>query len=58
LDTQNARAGIGLIGMGEMPRLVGGTLVVKPEPEHGTEILAEVALSEKEDHVRIKAMGT
>lgn len=58
LDTQNARAGIGLIGMRERPRLVGGTLVVKSEPERGTEILAEVALSAKEDHVRIKAMGT
>jgi len=58
LGVQNARAGIGLTGMRERLRLVGGTLVVKSEPEHGTEILAEVPLSEKEDHVRIKAVGT
>ncbi len=60
LGLQNARAGIGLIGMRERLRLVGGTLVVKSEPEHGTEILAEVPLSasEKEDHARIKTVGT
>ncbi|HJY90291.1 MAG TPA: PAS domain S-box protein, partial [Candidatus Acidoferrum sp.] len=58
LGVQNARAGIGLTGMRERLRLVGGTLVVKSEPEHGTEILAEVPLSKKEDHVRIKAVGT
>ena len=58
LGVQNARAGIGLTGMRERLRLVGGTLEVKSEPEHGTEILAEVPLSEKEDHVRIKAVGT
>jgi len=60
LGLQNARAGIGLIGMRERLRLVGGRLVVKSEPEHGTEILAEVPLSasEKEDHARIKTVGT
>jgi PAS domain S-box-containing protein len=56
---QNARAGIGLIGMRERLRLVGGTLVVKSEPEQGTEILAEVPLaaSEKEHQVRTKTVG-
>jgi PAS domain S-box-containing protein len=60
LGLQNACAGIGLIGMRERLRLVGGTLVVKSEPEHGTEILAEVPLFafEKEGHARIKTVGT
>jgi hypothetical protein len=59
-DHQNARSGIGLIGMRERLRLVGGTLVVKSEPERGTEILAEVPLaaSEKKDQARIKTTGT
>lgn len=33
MDTQNARAGTGLIGMREWLWLVGGTLVVKSEPK-------------------------
>jgi PAS domain S-box-containing protein len=59
-DLHNAHAGIGLIGMRERLRLVGGTLVVKSEPERGTEILAEVPLaaSEKKDQARIKSAGT
>ena len=56
---QNAHAGIGLIGMRERLRLVGGTLVVKSEPERGTEILAEVPLaaSEKKDQTKTKTVG-
>ncbi len=56
---QNAHAGIGLLGMRERLRLVGGTLVVKSEPGRGTEIFAEVPLPafEKEDQARIKTVG-
>jgi PAS domain S-box-containing protein len=59
-DLHNVHAGIGLIGMRERLRLVGGTLVVKSEPQRGTEILAEVplAVSEKKDQARIKTAGT
>lgn len=57
---QNPRAGIGLIGMSERLRLVGGRLMVKSEPERGTEILAEVPLSiaATEEESRTKAVGT
>lgn len=46
--------------MRERLRLVGGTPVVKPEPQRGTEILAEVLLAtfEKKDQARIKTAGT
>ena len=59
-DLHNVHAGIGLIGMRERLRLVGGTLVVKSEPQRGTEILAEVPLaaSGKKDQARIKTAGT
>lgn len=41
-DLDNPAAGIGLVGMRERLRLVGGRLSVKSEPQRGTEILAEV----------------
>jgi len=41
----NTTGGIGLVGMRERLRLVGGRLSVKSEPMRGTEILAEVPLS-------------
>jgi signal transduction histidine kinase len=43
-DLSNPAAGIGLVGMRERLRLVGGRLSVKSEPLHGTEIIAEVPL--------------
>jgi PAS domain S-box-containing protein len=39
------QAGIGLIGMRERLRLVGGTVSIWSAPEHGTEILAAVPLA-------------
>ena len=56
---QNAHTGIGLIGMRERLRLVGGTLAVKSEPGRGTEILAEVPLAafEKKDPAKTKTVG-
>jgi PAS domain S-box-containing protein len=56
---QNGHSGIGLIGMRERLRLVGGALVVKSEPERGTEIFAEVPLasSEKENLAKTKTVG-
>jgi PAS domain S-box-containing protein len=44
-DLTNPHAGIGLVGMRERLRLVGGRLSVSSEPLRGTEILAEVPLS-------------
>jgi len=43
-DLSNLGAGIGLIGMTERLRLVGGQLTVRSEPMRGTEIQAEVPL--------------
>jgi PAS domain S-box-containing protein len=44
-DLSNPAAGIGLVGMRERLRLVGGRLSVKSELLHGTEIIAEVPLA-------------
>ena len=45
LGIRNPAAGIGLIGMTERLRLVGGRLLVKSETGHGTEILAEAPVA-------------
>jgi signal transduction histidine kinase len=44
-DLSNPAAGIGLVGMRERLRLVGGRLTVKSELLHGTEIIAEIPLA-------------
>jgi len=44
LDRQSDHSGIGLIGMSERLRLVGGKLSVNSDPNQGTEILVEVPL--------------
>ena len=51
--------GIGLIGMRERLRLVGGTLSIWSAPEHGTEILAAVPLSTSihDAHARATTAG-
>jgi PAS domain S-box-containing protein len=51
--------GLGLIGMQERVRLVGGRLLVRSAPMHGTEILAEVPLEAavSEPKVRAAAAG-
>ena len=56
---KNPAAGIGLVGMSERLRLVGGRLLVKSETGRGTEILAEapVALSVAEGKVKAHAAG-
>jgi PAS domain S-box-containing protein len=41
-DTQNLFPGIGLIGMSERLRFVGGALYVRSSPGSGTEVIAEV----------------
>jgi PAS domain S-box-containing protein len=51
----NPAAGIGLIGMTERLRLVGGRLLVKSETDCGTEILAEVPLALPAAEVKVKA---
>jgi PAS domain S-box-containing protein len=52
---KNPASGIGLSGMTERLRLVGGRLLVKSEPNCGTEIVAEVPLAVQVDEVKVKA---
>jgi signal transduction histidine kinase len=47
----NTDVGIGLVGMRERLRLVGGRLSVQSAPTRGTEILAEVPVSVSADAV-------
>ncbi|MGA8408224.1 MAG: PAS domain S-box protein [Candidatus Acidiferrales bacterium] len=51
--------GIGLVGMRERLRLVGGRLTVESAPARGTEIIAEVPLPvlANETHVRMMSAG-
>jgi PAS domain S-box-containing protein len=58
-DIRTSGAGIGLVGMAERLRLVGGKLLVKSEPNRGTEITGEVplAVSAKEGQQKIAAAG-
>jgi PAS domain S-box-containing protein len=55
----NTNVGIGLVGMRERLRLVGGRLSVQSTPMRGTEVLAEVALpvSVHEAHARTTTAG-
>lgn len=59
-DKQDPSAGIGLIGMSERLRLVGGTLQVRSGPGHGTEIWAEVPLTRavEEQLAKTQTAGT
>jgi len=52
----HAGAGIGLIGMTERLRLVGGRLSIRSEMMRGTEILAEVPLSSVANGARTKTV--
>jgi PAS domain S-box-containing protein len=54
---RNTHSGIGLMGMRERLRLVGGAISVRSAPAQGTEILAQVPLSipATEAEVRVKA---
>jgi PAS domain S-box-containing protein len=58
-EFENTDAGIGLIGMNERLRLVGGKLTVRSEPNRGAEVLAEVPLAASVNIVRTltKAAG-
>jgi len=47
--------GIGLIGMTERLRLVGGRLLVKSDKSHGTEILAEVPIALPMEELQVKS---
>jgi PAS domain S-box-containing protein len=53
LALRDANVGIGLIGMRERLRLVGGRLSVQSAPMRGTEILAEVPLPESQGNAPI-----
>lgn len=52
---KNPAAGIGLIGMSERLRLVGGRFFVKSEAGRGTEILAEAPVALPVAEVKVKA---
>jgi signal transduction histidine kinase len=52
---QKSAAGIGLIGMTERLRLVGGTLLIKSEKEHGTQVVAEVPFAVPASGLKVKA---
>jgi len=52
---KNPAAGIGLIGMTERLRLVGGRLLVTSETDCGTAILAEVPIALPAAEVKVKA---
>jgi PAS domain S-box-containing protein len=52
---KNPAAGIGLIGMAERLRLVGGRLLVSSEADRGTVILAEVPVTFRVSEVRAKS---
>jgi PAS domain S-box-containing protein len=54
-DLSNPAAGIGLVGMRERLRLVGGRLSVKSELLRGTEVLAEVPLADSANEMRLRA---
>jgi signal transduction histidine kinase len=58
-DTRGANAGegIGLVGMTERLRLVGGRFSIRSEPMRGTEILAEVPLSSSVNRLRVKTVA-
>ena len=56
-DAGNSGAGIGLIGMTERLRLVGGTLTMRSEPMRGTEIGAEVPLLALANDEQTKALA-
>ncbi len=55
--SRNSRAGIGLIGMTERLRLVGGRLSIRSEPMRGTEILATVPATAVSIDERPKTMA-
>jgi PAS domain S-box-containing protein len=57
LALRDANVGIGLIGMRERLRLVGGRLSVQSTPMRGTEILAEVPLHESQGNTPIRSQA-
>jgi len=58
-ELKGASTGIGLIGMQERIRLVGGRLLVKSQPNCGTEIIAEAPLctSKNAAEIRVQTAG-
>jgi PAS domain S-box-containing protein len=57
VEVKGTDAGIGLVGMRERLRLVGGKLSVQSAPGRGTEILAEVPLSVPANETHERTMG-
>jgi PAS domain S-box-containing protein len=56
-EVGNSSAGIGLIGMTERLRLVGGKLTIRSEPMRGTEIQADVPLLAVVNEEQAKAVA-
>lgn len=59
LNSTNRAKGIGLVGMTERLRLVGGKLSIKSEPLRGTDVFAEVppAVAAQDQIVKTAAVG-
>jgi len=57
IDVKGTEVGIGLVGMRERLRLVGGRLSVQSAPGRGTEILAEVPLLASANVTHERTMG-
>jgi PAS domain S-box-containing protein len=55
---RRAAAGIGLVGMRERMRLVGGVLSIRSAPMQGTEIFAEVPLAACADEAQARTKAT
>ncbi len=55
MNAQKSATGIGLIGMSERLRLVGGKFSVRSEPLQGTEVFAEVPLAMPVNEIQLKA---
>lgn len=54
-DDRSPSTGIGLIGMSERLRLVGGRFLVRSEPLKGTEIVAEVPFARSKNEMQSRA---
>jgi signal transduction histidine kinase len=57
VEVKGTDAGIGLVGMRERLRLVGGRLSVQSAPGRGTEVLAEVPVSDSANETHERTMG-
>ena len=53
LAEAEGRGGLGLISLDERVRLIGGSLAISTEPQHGTEVRVQVPLGGNDEKLRI-----